>query len=45
VAPGVTATFLDAGHILGSAIVQLHIQEDGAERAIVFWREKESVTS
>ena len=37
VAPGVWATFLDAGHILGSAIIRLRIQErdGGAERVIV----------
>jgi len=35
VAPGVFATFLDAGHILGSAIIRLRIQEGGQERVIV----------
>jgi metallo-beta-lactamase family protein len=37
VAPGVWATFLDAGHILGSAIIRLRIQdqEGGPERVIV----------
>ena len=37
VAPGVHATFLDAGHILGSAIIRLRVQEDGdrPERVIV----------
>ena len=36
VAPGVWATFLDAGHILGSAIIRLRVQEpDGEERTIV----------
>ena len=34
--PGVTARFLDAGHILGSAIVQLTAKEDGKELRIVF---------
>ncbi len=29
IAPGVTLTFYDAGHILGSAIVVLDIQERG----------------
>ena len=35
VAPGVWATFLDAGHILGSAIIRLRVQEGGQERVIV----------
>ena len=35
VAPGVWATFLDAGHILGSAIIRLRIQDGGEERVIV----------
>ena len=37
VAPGVHATFLDAGHILGSAIIRLRVQQDGErpERVIV----------
>jgi metallo-beta-lactamase family protein len=38
VAPGVHATFLDAGHILGSAIIRLRVREreDAEERVIVF---------
>lgn len=38
VAPGVSATFLDAGHILGSAIIRLRVRdrEDGPERVFVF---------
>jgi metallo-beta-lactamase family protein len=36
IAPGVTATFLDAGHILGSAIVQLDIEESGHTRRLIF---------
>ncbi|TAJ99449.1 MAG: MBL fold metallo-hydrolase [Chloroflexota bacterium] len=38
VAPGVQATFLDAGHILGSAIIRLRVRDrDGdPERTIVF---------
>jgi len=38
VAPGVLATFNDAGHILGSAIIRLRVREtdDGPERVIVF---------
>ncbi len=38
VAPGITATFHDAGHILGSAIVELHVeaQKDTPARTLVF---------
>ncbi|HSR32938.1 MAG TPA: MBL fold metallo-hydrolase [Anaerolineae bacterium] len=36
VAPGATLTFRDAGHILGSAIVQLNIEEDGLRNKLVF---------
>jgi metallo-beta-lactamase family protein len=38
VAPGITATFLDAGHILGSAIIRLSVRDtDGdPERILVF---------
>jgi metallo-beta-lactamase family protein len=38
VAPGIYATFNDAGHILGSAIIRLRVRdtEDGEERLIVF---------
>jgi len=38
VAPGIHATYLDAGHILGSAIIRLRVQDDPArpERTIVF---------
>jgi metallo-beta-lactamase family protein len=37
VAPGVRATFLDAGHILGSAIIVLEVESpDGQDRRIVF---------
>ena len=37
VAPGILATFVDAGHILGSAIIRLRIteREGGEERVIV----------
>ncbi len=35
VAPGVWATFLDAGHILGSAIIRLRVQDAGKEYVIV----------
>ena len=38
VAPGVHATFLDAGHILGSAIIRVRVtdRDGGEERVIVF---------
>jgi metallo-beta-lactamase family protein len=38
VGPGIHATFLDAGHILGSAIIRLRVRErdDGPERFVVF---------
>src|SRR3982074_1940166 len=36
VAPGITATYLDAGHILGSAIIRVRVMEGDQERTIVF---------
>jgi metallo-beta-lactamase family protein len=36
VAPGVRVTFLDAGHVLGSAIVCLDVEENGKTRRLVF---------
>jgi metallo-beta-lactamase family protein len=38
VAPGIHATFFDAGHIMGSAIIRLRVRErdDSLERLIVF---------
>ncbi|MHC4846380.1 MAG: MBL fold metallo-hydrolase RNA specificity domain-containing protein [Planctomycetota bacterium] len=36
VAPGVTLRFHDAGHILGSAIVELTVEEGGRTRTILF---------
>ena len=36
IAPGVTLTFLDAGHVLGSAIVVLDIDDDGAVTRFAF---------
>ncbi len=36
VLPGVTVRFYDAGHMLGSAIVALDIDEGGARRRLVF---------
>jgi metallo-beta-lactamase family protein len=35
-APGLTATFFDAGHILGSASIYLELQENGHKKTIVF---------
>ncbi|MBM3162791.1 MAG: MBL fold metallo-hydrolase [Chlorobi bacterium] len=34
--PGVRLRFLDAGHILGSAVVELVLTENGVERTLVF---------
>lgn len=34
-APGITATFRDAGHILGSAIVELDLEDDGRRFRLV----------
>jgi metallo-beta-lactamase family protein len=36
VVPGVTVTFHDAGHIMGSAIVKLRLEERGVHRTVVF---------
>jgi len=36
IAPGVDLTYLDAGHVLGSAIVMLDIEEGGARVRIAF---------
>jgi metallo-beta-lactamase family protein len=36
IVPGVKLTFLDAGHILGSALVQLDYEENGRSRRFVF---------
>lgn len=34
--PGIKAIFRDAGHILGSAFVELYVQDEGKERILVF---------
>jgi len=36
IAPGVAATYLDAGHILGSAIIRVAARDNTGERTIVF---------
>ncbi len=36
VAPGVRLTFFDAGHVLGSAITALDVEEDGATKRVLF---------
>jgi metallo-beta-lactamase family protein len=35
-APGITATFFDAGHILGSGYIVLRLSEQGRDRSILF---------
>jgi metallo-beta-lactamase family protein len=34
--PGLRATFIDAGHILGSACIYLELEEDGQRRTVLF---------
>ena len=36
IAPGLTLTLYDAGHILGASIVQLQFNDDGEHRTLVF---------
>jgi metallo-beta-lactamase family protein len=36
VSPGIKVVFQDAGHVLGSAIIEICITEDGIEKKIVF---------
>lgn len=36
IAPGIRATFLDAGHILGSASIFLELEEKGQQRTVLF---------
>lgn len=35
-APGIRATFIDAGHILGSACILLELEENGRHRSVLF---------
>ena len=35
-APGIRATFIDAGHILGSACILLELEEKGRQRSVLF---------
>jgi len=35
-APGIRVTFIDAGHILGSACLYLELEEDGRKRSVLF---------
>jgi metallo-beta-lactamase family protein len=35
-APGIRATFFDAGHILGSASILLELEENGVRRSVLF---------
>ncbi len=36
ICPGVHATFIDAGHILGSASIYLELEEEGQKRSLLF---------
>jgi metallo-beta-lactamase family protein len=36
IAPGVSARFVDAGHILGAASIELTIEEDGRTKTVIF---------
>ncbi len=36
ICPGVHATFIDAGHILGSASIHLELEEQGKKRSVLF---------
>jgi metallo-beta-lactamase family protein len=36
IADGVTATFVEAGHMLGSASIKLTIDEDGRQKSVIF---------
>ena len=36
IVPGVTITFHDAGHILGSALTEIHVRENGSAKSILF---------
>ncbi len=36
ICPGIHATFIDAGHILGSASIHLELEEQGKKRSVLF---------
>lgn len=36
IAPGIRATFIDAGHILGSASIFLQLEEQGQQKSVLF---------
>jgi metallo-beta-lactamase family protein len=36
VAPGIEARFVDAGHVIGSASIELTVQENGRKKVVVF---------
>lgn len=36
IAPSITVRFLDAGHILGSSIIEVYVRDSGGEQKIVF---------
>jgi len=36
VAPGISARFVDAGHVIGSSSIELTVEENGSKRVVVF---------
>jgi metallo-beta-lactamase family protein len=36
VAPGITARFVDAGHVIGSSSIELTVEENGTRKVVVF---------
>jgi len=36
IAPGVTARFCEAGHVLGSSVIKVEVQKDGESRSVLF---------
>ncbi|MGI5939736.1 MAG: hypothetical protein ACOX8V_03470 [Thermoleophilia bacterium] len=42
---GVTVQFYDAGHILGSAFIELHLEDRGGQSRVVFSRGQAAIPS